>query len=204
MRRIRNTHEFAVFLPKRSCLFCGKSLTQYPMAQKYCSKSCKRKAKYDRQRIAEGRETRRVDEAKRNRAIDLFARGLDIGSIARFLELPTQKIKSWVYANPIKRSSELCPELMSLLPLKHRLNRAKNAEEWKSILQDATGSSGTPGIVVLVTETLHGAGAPGRYAAIVLEKLKQTVAEGASFALCNVLRNAITVLEWKGIGVCHA
>lgn len=45
MRRIRNTPEFAVFLPDRVCLFCGKSLSQHPLAHKYCSKSCKSKAK---------------------------------------------------------------------------------------------------------------------------------------------------------------
>lgn len=197
MRRIRNTPEFAAFLPERHCLFCGKSLEQKSPQCKYCSKSCVGKAKYDRKCAADGRETRRVDQAKRNRAIDLFARGLDSGSIARYLDVPVNKIESWVYARPIKRASELCPELMPLLPLKHRLNRAKSAEDWKSILHDATGSYGTPGLVVLVTETLHGGGAPGRYATIALEKLKQPVTEGASFAFCNVLRNAVTVLEWK-------
>lgn len=197
MRRIRNTPEFAVFLPERFCLFCGKSLENESPRNKYCSKSCMGKAKYDRKRAAEGRETRRVDQAKRNRAIDLFARGLDSGSIARYLDVPVNKIESWVYAHPIKRAPELCPELVPLLPLKHRLNRAKSAGEWKSILHDAAGSYGAPGLVVLVTETLHGGGAPGRYASIVLEKLKQTVTGGASFAFCNVLRNAVTVLEWK-------
>lgn len=197
MQRIRNTPEFAAFLPERVCLFCGKSLTQYPLAQKYCSKSCKGKAKYDRQRIAEGRETQRVDHAKRNRAIDLFARGLDSGSIARYLDVPAQKIKSWVYARPIKRSSNLCPELISLLPLKHRLDLAESATDWINILHDASESFGAPGLVILVTETIHGSGAPGRYAAIVLEQLKQICTDGASFAFCNVLRNAVTVLEWK-------
>lgn len=197
MRRIRNTAEYAAFLPKRNCLFCGKLLEQASPRYKYCSKSCIGKAKYDRKNADEGRETRRVDQAMRQRAIDLFARGLDSGSIARYLDIPRGKIKSWVYSLPIKRASELCPELMPLLPLKHRLNQAKSADEWKSILHDATGSYGTPGLVILVTETLHGGGAPGRYAAIVLEKLKQPVAEGASFAFCNVLGNAVTVLEWK-------
>jgi predicted nucleic acid-binding Zn ribbon protein len=87
MRRIRNTSELAAFLPKRLCLFCGKSLEQKPLGSKYCSKSCKGKAKYDRKRKQEGQITRRVDREKRNRAIDLFARGLDGGSIARYLDI---------------------------------------------------------------------------------------------------------------------
>jgi hypothetical protein len=127
----------------------------------------------------------------------LFARGLDSVSIARCLDLPARKIKSWVYANPIKRASELSPELVPLLPLKHRLNRAKSAAEWRNSLHDASKSFGTPGLVTLVTETLHGSGAPGRYAAIVSERLKQPLAEGVSFAFCNILHNAVTVLEWK-------
>ena len=197
MRRIRNTPELAAFLPKRVCLFCGDALGQKPSRYKYCSRNCQRKAKYDRCNAAQGRETRRVDHVKRNRAIDLFARGLDSGSIARYLDVPVQKIERWVYARPIKRASELCPELTSLLPLKHRLDRAESATEWRNILQDTSKSFGAPGLVTLVTETLHGGGAPGRYASIVLEKLKQNVEEGAPFAFCNVLRNAITVIEWN-------
>ena len=196
MQHIRNTPELAVFLPERVCLFCGKSLPWDHLARKYCSKSCKRKAKYDRQRIAEGRETHRVDQAKRNRAIELFARGLDSGSIARYLDVPVHRIKNWVYANSIKRSLD-SPELMPLLPLKYRLDRAESATEWRNILHEESKSFGAPGLVTLVTETLHGGGAPGRYASIVLEKLKQDVVKGASFAFCNVLRNAITVIEWK-------
>jgi len=198
MQRLRNTPEFAVFLPERICLHCGKSLSQYPLVHKYCSKSCNSKATYDRQCIAEGRETtQRIDPAKRNRAIDLFARGLDSVSIARYLGVPAQKTRNWVYARRIKRSLDLCPELMSLLPLKHRLDRAESATEWRSILHDASKSFGTPGLVILATETLHGSGAPGRYATIVLEQLKRNPTEGGTFAFCNVLRNAITVLEWK-------
>jgi predicted nucleic acid-binding Zn ribbon protein len=196
MQRIRKTPELAIFLPKRVCLFCGKSLPEYPL-RKYCSTSCQGKAQYDRERIAEGRETRRVDYVKRNRAIDLFARGLDSDSIARYLDLPVQRIKHWVYSNPINRASELCPELIPLLPLKHRLTRAQSATEWRNTLHDASKSFGTSGRVVLVTETLHGGGAPNRYASIVLEKLKQNIVEGVAFAFCNVLRNAITLIEWK-------
>lgn len=197
MRKIRNTPEYAVFLPERYCLFCGKTLEQKSPRQKYCSKSCVRKATYDRKRRLEGHDTRRVDQEKRKRAVDLFARGLDSGSIARYLGISPQEVKRWVYAHPIKRSSELCPELEPLLPLKVRLNRAKSTGEWKRILHDAAGNYGSQGQVVLVTETLHGGGAPGRYATIVLEKLKLTIAEGAAYAFCNVLRNAVTVLEWK-------
>ena len=197
IRRIRDTPELAVFLPKRFCLFCGEALEQEPLQRKYCSSNCMYKAKYDRHNAAQGRKTRRVDHAKRSRAIDLFARGLDCGSIAHYLDVPVRKIESWVYAHPIKRASELCRELVWLLPLKHRLKRAKSAEEWRTILHDATGSFGVPGLVTLVTEMLHGGGAPERYAAIVLEKIKQPITYGASFAFCNVLRNAVTVLEWK-------
>jgi predicted nucleic acid-binding Zn ribbon protein len=197
MRRIRTTPELAAFLPKRLCLFCGKSLEHKHSLSKYCSKSCKGKAKYDRKRKPEGQITRRVDHEKRDRAIDLFARGLDGGSIARYLDISPQEVKSWLYAHPIKRATEICPELVPLLPLKHRLNQAKSADEWKNILHDAAGSFGAPGQVVLVTETLHGGGAPGRLASIVLEKLKLNIAEGATFAFCNILRNAVTVIEWK-------
>jgi predicted nucleic acid-binding Zn ribbon protein len=197
MRRIRSTPELAAFLPKRLCLFCGKSLEQMSPRFKYCSNSCKKKAEYDRQNAAQGRITQRIDHVKRSRAIDLFARGLDGGSIARYLDVSPQEIKSWLYKYPIKRVPEICPELVPLLPLKHRLNQAESADEWRSILHDAAGGFGAPGHVVLVTGTLHGGGAPGRYASILLEKLKLNIAESASFAFCNVLRNAITVLEWK-------
>ena len=197
MRRIRNTPELAVFLPKRLCLFCGKPLEQKSRGSKYCSKSCKGKAKYDRQNARDGRTTRRFDPAKRDRAIDLYARGLDVGSIARYLDISRQTVKSWLYKHPIKRTLEICPELVPLLPLRHRLNQAKSAEEWKGILHDAAGSISTPGQVVLVTETLHGGGAPGRLASVVSEKLKLDISEGTSFAFCNILRNAVTLLEWR-------
>lgn len=107
---------------------------------------------------------------------------------------------------PIKRSSDLCPELVSLLPLKHRLDQAENATEWMNILHDASNSFGAAGLVDLVTETVHGSGTPGRYVAIVLDQLKQSRVEDASFAFCIMLRNAVTVLERKkmGIGACHA
>ena len=199
--RIRGTPELAVFLPKRACLFCGEPLEQKPSQRKYCSCNCHRKAKYDHQNAAEGRITRRVDQAKRLRAIELFAHGLDGGSIARYLDMSPQEVKRWLYTHPIKRRSELCPELVPLLPLKHRLERAKNAAEWRNILHDAAESFGTPGLVVLVTETLHGGGAPGRYAAIVLEKLRQNLVDGVQFAFCNLLKNTITTIEWRGENV---
>lgn len=63
MRRIRNTAEYADFIPKRFCLFCGASLEQKSMQSKYGSPNCQRKAKYDRHNSKQGRETRRVDEA---------------------------------------------------------------------------------------------------------------------------------------------
>ena len=197
IRRIRDTPEFANFLPDRFCLFCGESLSQKPMQNKYCSRSCKYKARYDRRNLAKGRETRRVDHVQRSRAIDLYVRGLDAGSIARYLDVSTKSIRRWVYAPPIKRGTEICPELKRLLPLKHRLDGAKNVEEWLSILHDENKGFGPSGLVVLVTERLHGGGAPGRYVSIVTEKLKQTISEGSAFAFCNVLHNAVTVIEWK-------
>jgi predicted nucleic acid-binding Zn ribbon protein len=201
MQRLRNKPDLAVFLPKRFCLFCGESLSQAPPQRRYCSSRCYCKARYDRRNAVQGQTTRRVEQAKRSRAIELFARGLDGGSIARYLDVSPREIKSWLYIHPIKRASELCPELVPLLPLKHRLNRAKSAEEWRNILHDAAGGFGMPGLVVLVTEPLHGGGAPGRYAAIVLEKLRQNLVEGVQFAFCNLLKNAVTTIEWRGENV---
>ena len=121
IRRIRNTPELAEFLPQRTCLFCEKSLEGLPAQRKYCCKNCASKAKYDRQNAAEGRITRRVDHAKRSRAVELFARGLDGGSIARYLDMSPGEIKSWLYTHPIKRRSELCPELTLSLDVFHHL-----------------------------------------------------------------------------------
>jgi len=196
MRRIRSTPEFVAFLPERLCLFCGDTLPQKPV-RKYCSSKCTGKAKYDRENIAKGRQTRRVDQAKRSRAIDLFSRGLGAGSIARYLDMPRERIERWVYAHPIKRRSELCPALWPLLPLKHRLNKARSAEEWVGILHDASQSFGALGIVTLITERRRGGGAPARYVSIVRENLNQRVTEGAVFAFCNILRTAITIIEWS-------
>jgi lipopolysaccharide biosynthesis regulator YciM len=153
------------------------------LQQKYCSSSCKGKAKYDLENAAKGRKTRRTDQAKRSRAIELFARGLDRGSIARCLDVPVQTVKNWIYSRPVKRMGELSPELIPLLPLEQRLNQAKDAAGWKKILHDASKSFGTPGLVTMVTETIHGSGAPGRYASIVLEQLNQKPQKRRIFCL---------------------
>lgn len=195
--RIRGTPELAAFLPERNCLFCGRLLPKHSLLYKYCSKSCSRKAKYDHQNAVKGRTTHRVDHIKRNRAIELFARGLDSGSIARYLDTSAQEVKGWIYTHSVKRADELCPELVPLLPLRDRLKRAQSAEEWRNILHNVAGSFGMPGLVVLVTEALHGGGSPGRYTTIVLEKLRQNPVGGVKFAFCNLLKNAVTTIEWR-------
>ena len=92
----------------------------------------------------------------------------------------------------------LCPELVPLLSLNQRLAHAKNAQEWVNILHEETELSVGAGSITLVCGTIHGGGAVGRYADIVLHKLRQELAQGRRFAFCNVLRNTITTIEWRG------
>lgn len=199
MRRLRNSPEYADFFPERVCLQCGKSLPRNsPLQRRYCSSRCRYKAKYDRKLAAAGREKRQIDYEKRARTVELYKCGLDCGSIARHLDIPRQKAKNWIYHGGVKKPLAICPEIMVLRPLRHCLNEARCADEGAGILHEAAGSPDDSETIVLVCGTIHGSGAVGRYADIVLERLRQNLINGTRFAFCNVLYNAITTIEWRG------
>jgi hypothetical protein len=53
--------------------------------------------------------------------------------------------------------------------------------------------------VILVCSRLHGSGAPGRYVSIAAEQFWQKdFCDGTCVAFFNILRNAVTTIEWHG------
>ena len=197
--QIRYTPELASFLPLRNCTICGNILPWDTPRTKYCTAKCSEKAHYEHQRIARGYLRRQTDyDEQRATAIDWYSRGLDYGSISRHLDVYIGTIYRWIHKSGVTKSDKICPELAHMRPLKHRLNDARSAKEWSNILHEASESQVDMGNVTLVCGTLHGGGAVGRYADIVLHKLRQKLIEGKRYAFCNVLRNTITTIEWRG------
>jgi len=200
MARLKNSPVFAAFLPARICLFCGELLLQKPLQRRYCSSKCQSKERYARRLAAEGRVRRQIDYEKRKQVIDLYELGLGRGSIAQHLGIPQEKAKSWIQRSGAKRPAEICPEIMMLRPLRHRLEEAQSAAEWAHILHEAAEPSDASGSIFLVCGTMHGSGAPGRYAGFVLEKLQQNFLDGRRFAFCNTLFIAPPIKHWTKLG----
>jgi predicted nucleic acid-binding Zn ribbon protein len=200
IKLLKSSPELAKLLPKRVCLICGDSLLHQHLGRKYCSSRCQSKADYDRRRVAAGhpKPKRQGDHAKRDQAVELYVHGLNCSSIAQHLGIPKKQAKNWIYYHGAKKLAEISGDVTLQRPLRHRLNEATNVEAWASILHEAAESSDDSESVVLVCGTIHGSGAVGRYADIVLEKLKQNLVDGTRFAFCNVLYNAITTIEWCG------
>ncbi|MCL1877231.1 MAG: hypothetical protein FWF80_00060, partial [Defluviitaleaceae bacterium] len=83
--------------------------------------------------------------------------------------------------------------------IKEQFQTAKTADEWLEILKSSEIPSEKSETVILVCKKLHGGGAPGRYVSIAAEQFwREDFCEGACVAFCNILRNAITTIEWHG------
>ena len=88
---------------------------------------------------------------------------------------------------------------MQLRPLRHQLEDAKTADEWVEILHGSECPPEQSDRVILVCARLHGSGSPGRYIGIAWEQFwNEDFCDGTRIAFCNILKNAITTIEWRG------
>jgi len=197
IRRLKLIPGAAEILANYVCLICGEKLP-LPMSRKYCSKKCAQRAKYNRELAAAGKERRPIDE-RREIVVDLYRRGLEPSLISSHIGVSKEKVKNWIYYSGVKKPSKICPEIMAIRPLRYQLDGSNTAYEWVKYLEDAVDTVDYSGVVLLVCETLFGSGAPGRYASIVTEQfISHVVDANVRVAFCNILKNAITTIEWRG------
>lgn len=198
LRRLRENPATAALLSKRACPVCGENVP-LPLNRKYCSDKCKWTAKYERNAIEKGIKRRFIDYEGRQKTLELYQDGLDCGSIAQHLDISRQKVKNWVYHSNLIRPAEVSPEITALRPLRRQLEDAQTAEEWAEILHNSEVMSEHFDTVILVCGRIHGSGAPGRYVSIAAEQFwREDFYNGTCIAFCNILKNAITTIEWHG------
>ena len=83
--------------------------------------------------------------------------------------------------------------------MRRQLENAKTADEWAEMLRNSASVTEKSDTVILVCARLYGSGAPGRYIGIASEQFwHEGFYEGICVAFCNVLKNAITTIEWRG------
>ena len=189
INRLRENPETAAFLSKKACPVCGENVP-LPLSRKYCSDKCKWTAKYERNVITRGIKRRIVDYEGRRKALELYQDGFDCRSIAESTNISKPKVKHWIYDSGVAKIFR---------PLRHRLEAANTAEEWAEMLRNSKVTPEHSDIVILVCCRLHGSGAPGRYVSIAAEQVwRKDFYDGVCIAFCNILKNAITTIEWRG------
>ena len=189
IRRLRENPETAALLSKRTCPVCGGNVP-FPLNRKYCSEKCQRKARYARNAAAKGTKPRSYNYERRQEAIELYQRGFHYALIAEMLNVPKQRAKNWIYR------SDITKEFRSL---RHQLENANTVDEWTETLRNSTVPAERSDTVILVCSRLHGSGAPGRYVSIAAEQFWcENFHGGTCVAFCNILKNAITTVEWRG------
>ena len=189
IRRLKNIPGAAELFPKRVCPVCGNDVPP-PLKRKYCSKKCCERAKYVRDAAAKGIKRRLVDYEGRRKTLELYQQGLDRGSIAQLINVPQQRVYNWLYHSKAAKNFP---------PLRRQLENAKTADEWTEILRNSASATEKSDTVILACARLFGSGAPGRYIGIASEQFwHEGFCDGVCVAFCNILKNAITTIEWRG------
>jgi hypothetical protein len=187
--RLKMISGAAELLSKRACPGCGKDVHR-PLNRKYCSRKCRERSKYARGAAAKGIKRRLVDCEGRRKTLELYQQGFDGGSIAQLINVPKQRVDNWLYYSKAAKNFP---------PLRRRLENAKTADEWAGLLRNSASATEKSDAVILVCARLHGSGAPGRYIGIASEQFWQEgFYGGACVAFCNILKNAVTTIEWRG------
>jgi hypothetical protein len=134
----------------------------------------------------------------RQKTLELYQNGFDSGSIAQLINVPKQRVDNWLYRSRFKAAKKF-PPLKKCPPLRLRLENAKTADEWVEILRNSESATEKSDTIILVCAKLHGSGAPGRYIGIASEQFwHEGFYDGICVAFCNILKNAITTIEWRG------
>jgi len=197
--RLIKKHGAHTILPGRSCAKCGKSLAGMTRLNQrtYCSKECRYHVQYARKHP--DRERIPVNHERRKKGLELYWGGLDSGSIARHLDVSKKTVKSWILRYGKQKERKVCPHIMALRPLRHRLNDARTADEWAKILEEAADDSNILQVnsIHLVCGAVYGSGAAGRYASFVVDIFAGDLVDGMRFAFCNILQDTVSTIEWR-------
>jgi len=189
IKRLQMIPEAAKLLLKRMCPVCGKDVPP-PLNRKYCSKKCYDRVKYAREAAAKGIKRRLINYERRRKALELYQDGYDRGSIAQLVNVPRQTVKKWLYLSEAAKNFP---------PLRRQLENAETADEWAEILRNSASATERSDTVILVCARLHGSGSPGRYIGIAWEQFwHEDFYAGVCVAFCNILKNAVTTIEWRG------
>ena len=187
IERLKKIPEAAARLPERICPVCSKDV---PMNRKYCCAKCRGEAGYARTAALKGITHRFIDHENREKTFELYRRGFDCGSIAQLINVPYETVGNWVYRSDVSKEFR---------PTRHQLEDAQTADEWTEILRGSVSPPERSDRVILVCARLHGSGAPGRYVSIAAEQYwHENFHGGVCIAFCNILKNAITTIEWHG------
>ena len=196
IRRLKNIPGAAELFSKRACPVCGKDV--HPPDRKYCSQKCGRSYRYEQIATAKGSKRHFEIYEMRQKTLELYQNGFDSGSIAQLINVPKQRVDNWLCRSRFK-TAKRSPPLKKFLPLRRQLEKAKTADEWVDILRNSKSATEESDTIILVCAKLHGSGAPGRYIGIASEQFwHEGFCDGACVAFCNILKNAITTIEWRG------
>jgi hypothetical protein len=192
IKRLKMIPEAAKLLAKRICLDCGKELQ--PPKSKYCCAKCWRRAKYERETAPRNPKRRSSKHERRREGLALYQQGYDSASVAQLVNVSLQTVRNWLYHTKSARNFS---------PVRILLQNAKTADEWTEILRNSATDAEKSDTVILVCARLHGSGGPGRYIGIASEQFwHKGFHDGACVAFCNMMKNIITTIEWRGEN-CH-
>jgi len=83
--------------------------------------------------------------------------------------------------------------------LRRRLENAETADEWAELLRNSASTTEKSDTIILVCDRLHGSGGFGRYIGIASEQFWHgNFCDGVCVAFCNILKDSITTIEWRG------
>jgi len=122
--------------------------------------------------------------------MELHWNGEESAEIARRLDIPAGTIYSWIH--------DFGGQKQRIEPLKHRLRKSQNADEWLTALCENTLQCNNyeESPVVLVCEKLHGHSV-NKLSTIIFEKLKDNPLNGKTYAFCDKCGKTITTLSWN-------
>jgi len=162
----------------------------HPWERKYCTKLCGARYRYCQKYPDKPHKLWEHKQSVFESTMELHWNGEESAEIARQFGIPAGTIYSWIH--------DYGSQKQRIEPLKHRLRKSQNANEWLTALRESTeqDSDYKDSTVVLVCEKLQGHSA-NKLATVVFEVLKENPLDGKTYAFCDKCGRTITALSWN-------
>jgi len=186
-----NENTAKTIFASRACVFCGNSIGGKPsFNRKYCSNSCRDRARYRRKNPTSPKQVRQHEQAVFEGAMEMYWSGIGGSEIARHFGIPEGTVSSWIHDFGGQKERKE--------PLKNRLRLSRNAAEWLAALREHTiqDSDYEESTVVLVCGKFHGHSVD-KLATLIFERLKDNPLNGKVYAFCDKCGKTITTLSWN-------